>query len=85
MFLISFYTINVILTVLLAVDIPLKIINIKSNKKKFEQDKITQYRVEEFLRYAKLEDKRFNDAKECEITQRWVDGRVKVIKYFKEK
>lgn len=84
MFIISFHTVNVILLVLIIIDILLKIIDFKSNKEKIKQEKITQYKVDEFLRYAKLEEKRFNDSKECEITQRWIDGRVKVTKYFKE-
>lgn len=85
MFLINFYTFNVILVVLLAIDIPLKIIDFRENKKRIKQDKITQAKIDWFKKYVRAEEKRFNEAEECEITQRWIDGKVKVIKYFKEK
>ncbi|WP_283706868.1 hypothetical protein [Clostridium perfringens] len=80
MIIIDGYTINAILTILIAIDIPIRKI-----EKKIQQEKIIEHKVEEFKRYIALEEKRFNEAKECEITQKWVDGKVKVIKYFKEK
>lgn len=85
MIIIDGYTINAILTILIAIDIPIRILNIRKIEKKIQQEKIIEHKVEEFKRCIALEEKRFNEAKECEITQKWVDGKVKVIKYFKEK
>lgn len=85
MIIINGYTINAILIILLAIDIPVRILNMKKLEKQIQQEKIIEHKVDEFKRYIALEERRFNEAKECEITQRWVDGKVKVIKYFKEK
>ncbi|MDZ4994591.1 hypothetical protein GNF80_16770 [Clostridium perfringens] len=85
MLIINGYTINAILIITLVIDISVRILNMKKLEKQIQQEKIIEYKVDEFKRYIALEEKRFNEAKECEITQRWVDGKVKVIKYFKEK
>lgn len=85
MLIINGYTINAILIITLIIDISVRILNMKKLEKQIQQEKIIEHKVDEFKRYIALEEKRFNEAKECEITQRWVDGRVKVIKYFKEK
>ncbi|WP_419867393.1 hypothetical protein [Clostridium perfringens] len=85
MLIINGYTINAILIITLVIDIYVRILNMKKLEKQIQQEKIIEHKVDEFKRYIALEEKRFNEAKECEITQRWVDGKVKVIKYFKEK
>ncbi|HHD2752277.1 hypothetical protein ACSXAY_11455 [Clostridium perfringens] len=85
MLIINGYTINAILIITLVIDISVRILNMKKLEKQIQQEKIIEHKVDEFKRYIALEEKRFNEAKECEITQRWVDGKVKVIKYFKEK
>ncbi|PWX07534.1 hypothetical protein CYK70_09580 [Clostridium perfringens] len=78
------YTISFILIILIAIDIPIRILNIRKLEKKIQQEKIVARKIDEFKIYIALEEKRFNEAKECEITQRYVDGKVKVTKYFKE-
>ena len=85
MLIINGYTINAILIITLVIDISVRILNMKKLEKQIQQEKIIEHKVDEFKRYIALEEKRFNEAKECEITQKWVDGKVKVIKYFKEK
>lgn len=55
MFLINFYTFNVILVVLLAIDIPLKIIDFRENKKRIKQDKITQAKIDWLKKYVREE------------------------------
>lgn len=85
MLIINGYTINAILIITLVIDISVRILNMKKLEKQIQQEKIIEHKVDEFKRYIALEEKRFNESKECEITQRWVDGKVKVIKYFKEK
>ncbi|NGT65628.1 hypothetical protein G6Z16_01800 [Clostridium perfringens] len=85
MLIINGYTINAILIITLVIDISVRILNVKKLEKQIQQEKIIEHKVDEFKRYIALEEKRFNEAKECEITQKWVDGKVKVIKYFKEK
>ena len=57
------YTISFILIILIAIDIPIRILNIRKLEKKIQQEKIVARKIDEFKIYIALEEKRFNEAK----------------------